>query len=53
MSISSFFIGSAYGSSGIVCDSKEDFLSYISEEIDRVNGEGEREHFDVTIEVSE
>ena len=47
--IKSFFIGSA-SSSGIICESKEEFLQYLSEEIDRIDEEGEFEHFDIMLE---
>ena len=47
--ITSFYIGS-YSGSGIVCETKEDFLQYLSEEIDRIDEEGEFEHFDITME---
>lgn len=43
------FLLSYEGSSGIVCESKEEFLQYISEEIDRIDKEGNFEHFDVLI----
>ena len=46
--IKSFYISSVC-SSGIVCESKEEFLQYLSEEIDRIEESGEYEHFDVTI----
>ena len=46
--IKSFFL-SYESSSGIVCESKEEFLQYISEEIDRIDKEGNFEHFDVLI----
>ena len=36
--------------SGIVCESKGEFLQYLSEEIDRIEEEGEFEHFDITVE---
>ena len=44
----SFYIGSLT-SSGIICESKEEFLQYISEEIDRIDEEGKFEHFDIVI----
>ena len=47
--IKSFYIGEV-NSSGIICESKEEFLQYISEEIDRIDEEGEFEHFDIMIE---
>lgn len=47
--IKSFYIGSE-GSSGFVCANKEDFLTYLSEEIDRIDEEGEFEHFDIIID---
>lgn len=47
--IKSFYIGEANGS-GIICESKEEFLQYISEEIDRIDEEGKFEHFDIMIE---
>ena len=47
--IKSFFIG-ALGSSGIICESKEEFLQYLSEEIDRIDEEGNFEHFDIMLE---
>ena len=47
--IKSFYIGEA-NSSGIICEGKEEFLQYISEEIDRIDEEGEFEHFDIMIE---
>lgn len=49
--IRSFLIGSSI-SSGIICQSKEEFLQYLSEEIDRVDKEGEYEHFDITIDLN-
>ena len=49
--IKSFLIGSP-NSSGIICESKEEFLQYISEEIDRVDKEGDYEHFDITIDLN-
>ena len=36
-------------SSGIICESKEEFLQYLSKEIDRIDEEGNFEHFDVMI----
>lgn len=47
--IKSFYIGQA-NASGIICERKEEFLQYISEEIDRIDEEGEFEHFDIMIE---
>ena len=47
--IKSFYIGSA-GGSGIICKSKEEFIQYLSEEIDRIDEEGEFEHFDIMLE---
>ena len=47
--ITSFYIGSLT-SSGIICESKEEFLQYLSEEIDRIDEEGKFEHFDIVIE---
>ena len=47
--IRSFFIGSA-NASGIICESKEEFLQYLSEEIDHIDEGGEFEHFDIMIE---
>lgn len=46
--IKSFYI-SSYTSSGIVCASKEEFLQYLSEEIDRIEESGEYKNFDVMI----
>ena len=46
--IRSFFIGGE-NSSGIICESKEEFLQYLSEEIDRIDDEGEFEHFDIML----
>ena len=46
--ITSFYIGGL--GSGIVCESKEEFLQYLSEEIDRIEEEGEFENFDITVE---
>ena len=46
--IKSFFIGSE-SSSGIVCESKEEFLEYLSEEIDRIDEDGNFEHFDIMV----
>lgn len=46
--IKSFYIAEQ-NSSGIVCDSKEEFLQYLSEEIDRIEEEGKFEHFDVLL----
>lgn len=37
-------------SSGIICWSKEEFLQYISEEIDKIDKEGKFDHFDILIE---
>lgn len=50
--IKSFCIGNNIGSSGIFCESKEEFLQYLSEEIDRIDEEGQFEHFDVTIDLN-
>lgn len=47
--IRSFFIGNT-NASGVICESKEEFLQYLSEEIDRIDEEGEFEHFDIMIE---
>lgn len=47
--IKSFYIGQA-NDSGIICESKEEFLQYLSEEIDRIDEEGKFEHFDIVIE---
>lgn len=47
--IKSFYIGSD-NASGIICESKEEFLQYLSEEIDRVEASGEYEHFDIKLE---
>ena len=47
--IRSFYIGCDSGS-GIVFEDKEDFLQYLSEEIDRIEESGEYEHFDITLE---
>lgn len=47
--IKSFYIGQSNASS-IICESKEEFLQYISEEIDRIDEEGKFEHFDIVIE---
>ena len=49
--IKSFLIGSSI-STGIICESKEEFLQYLSEEIDRVDNEGEYEHFDITVDLN-
>ena len=46
--ITSFYIGSLTCSC-IICESKEEFLQYISEEIDRIDEEGKFEHFDIVI----
>ena len=46
--IKSFYIAEQ-NSSGIICESKEDFLQYLSEEIDRIDNEGEFEHFDILV----
>lgn len=46
--IKSFCIG-AEGASGIICEDKDEFLRYISEEIDRINEEGKYEHFDIML----
>lgn len=48
--IKSFYLGGI--GSGIIAYSKEDFLQYISEEIDRIEKEGEYEHFDVEIDLN-
>lgn len=47
--IKSFYIGQS-NASGIICESKEEFLQYLSEEIDRIDEEGKFEHFDIVIE---
>jgi hypothetical protein len=47
--IRSFYICQA-NASGIICESKEEFLQYISEEIDCIDEEGKFEHFDIVIE---
>ena len=47
--IRSFCIGSA-SSSGIFCEDKEEFLEYLSEEIDRIDEEGNFKNFDIMIE---
>ena len=47
--IKSFYISQA-NSSGIICESKEEFLQYLSEEIDRIDEEGKFENFDIVIE---
>lgn len=47
--IKSFYIGQA-NASGIICESKKEFLQYLSEEIDRIDEEGKFEHFDIVIE---
>ena len=47
--ITSFYIGSLT-SSGIICESKEEFLQYVSEEIDGIDEEGKFEPFDSVIE---
>lgn len=47
--IRSFYIG-CENASGITCESKEEFLQYLSDEIDRIDNEGEFEHFDIMIE---
>lgn len=47
--IKSFYIGES-NASGIICESKEEFFQYLSEEIDRIDKEGEFEHFDIMIE---
>ena len=47
--IKSFYIGEE-NASGIVCESKEEFLQYLSEEIDRIDKDGEFEHFDIMIQ---
>lgn len=36
--IKSFYIGQA-NASGIICESKQEFLQYLSEEIDRIDEE--------------
>ena len=46
--IKSFFIAQE-NASGIVCESKEEFLQYLSDEIDRIDEEGEFEHFDIEV----
>lgn len=46
--ITSFYIGEE-NSSGIICESKEEFLQYLSDEIDRIDEKGEFEHFDIMI----
>ena len=50
--IKSFCIGNDMGGSGIFCESKEEFLQYLNEEIDRVDKEGDYEHFDITIDLN-
>ena len=47
--IKSFYI-SQVNASGIICESKEEFLQYLSEEVDRIDEKGEFEHFDIMIE---
>lgn len=47
--IKSFYIGQV-NASGIIYESKEEFLQYLSEEIDHIDEEGEFEHFDIMIE---
>lgn len=47
--IKSFCIGSE-NSSGIICNSKEEFIQYLIEEIERIDKEGNFEHFDVKLE---
>ena len=37
--IKSFYIGQA-NASGIICENKEEFLQYLSEEIDRIDEDG-------------
>ena len=39
-------------SSGIICESKEEFLQYLSKEIDRVDNESKYEHFDIIIDLN-
>lgn len=46
--ITSFLIQSE-NNSGIVFETKEDFLQYLSEEIDRVDEENHFNHFDIII----
>ena len=50
--IKSFFIADNMGSSGIICENKEDFLLYLSEEIDRIDEEGQFEYFDIMIDLN-
>lgn len=47
--IKSFYIGN-YRGAGIICESKENFLAYLSEEIDRIDEEGQFEYFDIMLE---
>ena len=47
--IKSFYIGQA-NASGIICENKEEFLQYLSEEVDRIDEDGEFENFDIMIE---
>ena len=49
--IKSFYISQA-NTSSIICEIKEEFLQYLSEEIDRIDEEGEFEHFDIMIELN-
>ena len=46
--INSFYIGSE-SSSGIKCSTKEEFLQYLSEEIDGVDEEGQYKNFDILL----
>ena len=48
--IKNFYLGGI--GPGIIAYSKEEFLQYISEEIDRIEKEGEYEHFDVEIDLN-
>ena len=47
--IRSFFTGRT-NASGVICEIKEEFIQYLSDEIDRIDEEGEFEHFDIMIE---
>lgn len=47
--IKSFYIGHA-NTSGIICEIKEEFLQYLSDEIDHIDEEGEFKHLDIMIE---
>lgn len=47
--IKSFYIGQA-NASGIICESKEEFLQSLIDEIDRIDEEGEFKHLDIMIE---